>query len=147
MFLYLIFFKWVQFCLSMHFNKIICCQLFIDNYKQLQWFFIFWFLIICVSDILPKPSCHQIYNLFYSSDPSAVRLEPLLHEPFKFINPIKLPRYSKFPFGDGLPIHTGEHCANLSGKYSFKDILKCWVFRWNLSAIGDGLRSVSGVYS
>jgi len=59
-------------------------------------------------DQLAKPQCHQMYNLFYSSDPSAVRLEPLLNDKFKFIPPMKLPRYNKFPFGDGIPIHTGK---------------------------------------
>lgn len=65
---------------------------------------------------LAKPQCHQMYNLFYSSDPTAVRLEPLLNDKFKFIPPLKLPRYNKFPFGDGIPIHTGKK-QNLNSSY------------------------------
>lgn len=43
----------------------------------------------------------QVYNLFFPSDPSAVRLEPLLHDQFVQSPPITVPRYHKFPLGDG----------------------------------------------
>lgn len=59
-----------------------------------------------------RPACHQLYNLFHSHDPSAVRLEPLIHDGFKHISPIKVPRYSKFPLGYGETVHVVEtiHC-------------------------------------
>ena len=57
---------------------------------------------------LPRPSCHQIYNLFYPSDPSAVRLEPLVIDKLKQIAPMKVPRYQKFPLGDGQSVHVGK---------------------------------------
>ena len=69
------------------------------------------------TDVLLKPSCHQLYNLFYASQPSAMRVEPLIHDKFKHIPPISLPRYQKFPFGDGLPIFTGT-CTILSFSFS-----------------------------
>ena len=55
-----------------------------------------------------RPACHQVYNLFHSSDPMAIRLEPLVNESFKYVSPIKIARYSKFPLGDGEPVHVGQ---------------------------------------
>ncbi|XP_012945649.1 protein retinal degeneration B [Aplysia californica] len=55
-----------------------------------------------------RPACHQVYNLFHSNDPCAIRLEPLLHEGFLQVPPVGLCRYSKFPLGDGEPIHVVE---------------------------------------
>lgn len=57
---------------------------------------------------MPRPQCTQVYNLFYPSDPSAVRMEPLMNERFKFVHPSKVARYQKFPLGDGQSIHVGE---------------------------------------
>lgn len=54
-----------------------------------------------------RPACHQVYNLFHSSDPMAVRLEPLINDSFKYVPPVKVARYSKFPLGDGEPVHVG----------------------------------------
>ncbi|XP_064416989.1 membrane-associated phosphatidylinositol transfer protein 1 [Latimeria chalumnae] len=48
-----------------------------------------------------QPACHQIYNLFHSADPSASRLEPLLTKAFHTVPPFAVPRYQKFPLGDG----------------------------------------------
>ena len=55
-----------------------------------------------------RPACHQVYNLFHSSDPMAVRLEPLMNDSFKYLAPVKISRYSKFPLGDGEPVHVGQ---------------------------------------
>ncbi|XP_055861562.1 protein retinal degeneration B-like isoform X1 [Biomphalaria glabrata] len=55
-----------------------------------------------------RPSCHQVYNLFHSSDPTALRIEPLLHEGFASVPPQNVCRYSKFPLGDGEPVHVVE---------------------------------------
>ncbi|XP_067882442.1 membrane-associated phosphatidylinositol transfer protein 2-like [Heterodontus francisci] len=48
-----------------------------------------------------RPACQQIYNLFHPADPSAIRLEPLLAMDFHLIPPFIIPRYQKFPLGDG----------------------------------------------
>ncbi|XP_078515415.1 membrane-associated phosphatidylinositol transfer protein 1 isoform X1 [Lissotriton helveticus] len=48
-----------------------------------------------------RPACEQIYNLFHSADPCASRLEPLLAKKFHAISPFVVPRYQKFPLGDG----------------------------------------------
>jgi hypothetical protein len=37
-----------------------------------------------------------------------VRLEPLIQDKFKHILPMKVPRYQKFPLGDGQSIHFGQ---------------------------------------
>ncbi|XP_072518233.1 PITP-less RdgB-like protein [Salminus brasiliensis] len=47
------------------------------------------------------PACSQIFNLFYPSDPSASRLEPLLHPTLTQLPPFPVPRYQRYPLGDG----------------------------------------------
>ncbi|KAJ8256434.1 hypothetical protein COCON_G00185860 [Conger conger] len=47
-----------------------------------------------------RPACSQIFNLFYPSDPSASRLEPLLHPAFHKLPPFSVPRYQRYPLGD-----------------------------------------------
>ncbi|KAF3847562.1 hypothetical protein F7725_020590 [Dissostichus mawsoni] len=47
------------------------------------------------------PACSQIFNLFYPSDPSASRLEPLLQPLFHKLPPFAVPRYQRYPLGDG----------------------------------------------
>ncbi|XP_068609251.1 membrane-associated phosphatidylinositol transfer protein 2-like [Brachionichthys hirsutus] len=48
-----------------------------------------------------RPACQQVYNLFHPADPSASRLEPLLHKRFYLMPPFSVPRYQRFPLGDG----------------------------------------------
>ncbi|KAL2096122.1 hypothetical protein ACEWY4_008270 [Coilia grayii] len=48
-----------------------------------------------------RPACSQICNLFFPSDPSASRLEPLLHPNFHRLPPFSVPRYQRYPLGDG----------------------------------------------
>uniref|UniRef100_A0A8C6TFI2 Membrane-associated phosphatidylinositol transfer protein 3 n=1 Tax=Neogobius melanostomus TaxID=47308 RepID=A0A8C6TFI2_9GOBI len=48
-----------------------------------------------------RPACSQIFNLFYPSDPSASRLEPLLQSVFHRLPPFAVPRYQRYPLGDG----------------------------------------------
>ncbi|XP_058613920.1 PITP-less RdgB-like protein isoform X1 [Onychostoma macrolepis] len=48
-----------------------------------------------------QPACSQIFNLFYPSDPSASRLEPLLHPILTQLPPFPVPRYQRYPLGDG----------------------------------------------
>ncbi|XP_051541765.1 membrane-associated phosphatidylinositol transfer protein 2-like isoform X5 [Myxocyprinus asiaticus] len=47
------------------------------------------------------PACQQVYNLFHPADPSASRLEPLLEKRFHLLPPFSVPRYQRFPLGDG----------------------------------------------
>ncbi|XP_023198773.1 membrane-associated phosphatidylinositol transfer protein 2 isoform X4 [Xiphophorus maculatus] len=48
-----------------------------------------------------RPACQQVYNLFHPADPSASRLEPLLERKFHLLPPFSVPRYQRFPLGDG----------------------------------------------
>uniref|UniRef100_A0AAR2K241 DDHD domain-containing protein n=1 Tax=Pygocentrus nattereri TaxID=42514 RepID=A0AAR2K241_PYGNA len=48
-----------------------------------------------------RPACQQVYNLFHPADPSASRLEPLLEKKFHLLAPFSVPRYQRFPLGDG----------------------------------------------
>ncbi|XP_029547918.1 membrane-associated phosphatidylinositol transfer protein 2 isoform X3 [Salmo trutta] len=50
---------------------------------------------------LLRPACQQLYNLFHPADPSASRLEPLLEKRFHQLPPFCVPRYQRFPLGDG----------------------------------------------
>ena len=52
--------------------------------------------------------------MFYPSDPSAVRLEPLLQEKFRYVAPMKVARYEKFPLGDGQSVHVGKYIFPLN---------------------------------
>uniref|UniRef100_A0A8C6GTQ7 Phosphatidylinositol transfer protein, membrane-associated 2 n=1 Tax=Mus spicilegus TaxID=10103 RepID=A0A8C6GTQ7_MUSSI len=48
-----------------------------------------------------RPACQQVYNLFHPADPSASRLEPLLERRFHSLPPFSIPRYQRYPLGDG----------------------------------------------
>ncbi|XP_045152690.1 membrane-associated phosphatidylinositol transfer protein 2 isoform X1 [Echinops telfairi] len=48
-----------------------------------------------------RPACQQVYNLFHPADPSASRLEPLLERRFHALPPFGVPRYQRYPLGDG----------------------------------------------
>nr|XP_033777278.1 membrane-associated phosphatidylinositol transfer protein 3 isoform X2 [Geotrypetes seraphini]XP_033777279.1 membrane-associated phosphatidylinositol transfer protein 3 isoform X2 [Geotrypetes seraphini]XP_033777280.1 membrane-associated phosphatidylinositol transfer protein 3 isoform X2 [Geotrypetes seraphini] len=48
-----------------------------------------------------RPACSQVYSFFHSADPSASRLEPLLEKSFHLVPPFNVPRYQRFPLGDG----------------------------------------------
>lgn len=55
-----------------------------------------------------RPACEQIYNLFHAADPCASRLEPLLAKAFHAVPPLNVPRYQKYPLGDGTSSLLGE---------------------------------------
>ncbi|XP_041763782.1 protein retinal degeneration B isoform X1 [Anopheles merus] len=55
-----------------------------------------------------KPACTQLYNLFHPTDPTAARLEPLLSARFSMLPPLNVPRYAKYPLGNGQPCHLLE---------------------------------------
>lgn len=63
-----------------------------------------------------RPACEQIYNLFHAADPCASRLEPLLAPKFQAIAPLAVPRYQKFPLGDGSSLLLGMPPAKIKGR-------------------------------
>ncbi|KAG9329625.1 hypothetical protein JZ751_003452 [Albula glossodonta] len=65
--------------------------------------------VIPVLDVAQlRPACQQVYNLFHPADPSASRLEPLLEKKFHLLPPFSIPRYQRFPLGDGNSALLGE---------------------------------------
>uniref|UniRef100_A0A8C3GP41 Phosphatidylinositol transfer protein membrane associated 2 n=1 Tax=Cairina moschata TaxID=8855 RepID=A0A8C3GP41_CAIMO len=66
-----------------------------------------------------RPACQQVYNLFHPADPSASRLEPLLERKFYLLPPFNIPRYQRFPLGDGNSAVLGKslriHISSLKG--------------------------------
>uniref|UniRef100_A0A8C4GH50 DDHD domain-containing protein n=1 Tax=Dicentrarchus labrax TaxID=13489 RepID=A0A8C4GH50_DICLA len=62
-----------------------------------------------------RPACQQVYNLFHPADPSASRLEPLLERKFHLLPPFNVPRYQRFPLGDGNSALLGEPSALMFG--------------------------------
>ncbi|XP_055915001.1 protein retinal degeneration B isoform X2 [Eupeodes corollae] len=57
---------------------------------------------------LVRPNCLQVYNMFHPTDPIASRLEPLLSARFSMLSPVNVPRYAKYPLGNGQPLHLLE---------------------------------------
>ncbi|CAG0897738.1 unnamed protein product [Cyprideis torosa] len=66
-----------------------------------------------------RPFCQQVYNLFYPTDSLAVRLEPLISARFAALPPLAVPRYCKYPLGDGAPTHFVEYVQ--SNPFLFSD--------------------------
>ncbi|XP_064461362.1 protein retinal degeneration B-like isoform X2 [Ornithodoros turicata] len=58
---------------------------------------------------LPRPQCSQVHNLFHPTDPLAARVEPLISARFSQLPPVNVPRYQKYPLGDGQPLHLLEY--------------------------------------
>ncbi|XP_076263380.1 retinal degeneration B isoform X4 [Rhynchophorus ferrugineus] len=54
---------------------------------------------------ITRPCCLQVYNLFHPTDPVASRLEPLISARFSILPPVNVPRYAKYPLGNGQPYH------------------------------------------
>ncbi|CAD5120699.1 DgyrCDS9263 [Dimorphilus gyrociliatus] len=81
---------------------------------------------LCKTDerqnVIPKPSCQQIYNIFYATDPCACRLEPLISEKFRLISPINVSRFQNFPRGNGQSVHVAEAIQNHMGLFSETEI-------------------------
>lgn len=55
-----------------------------------------------------RPACSQVYSFFHCADPSASRLEPLLEPKFHLVPPVSVPRYQRFPLGDGQSLLLGR---------------------------------------
>ncbi|XP_068889227.1 membrane-associated phosphatidylinositol transfer protein 3 isoform X2 [Aphelocoma coerulescens] len=64
-----------------------------------------------------RPACSQVYSFFHSADPSACRLEPLLEKRFHLLPPFSVPRYQRYPLGDGRSHQLGDALHNHSGLF------------------------------
>uniref|UniRef100_A0A674A9Y3 Phosphatidylinositol transfer protein membrane associated 2 n=1 Tax=Salmo trutta TaxID=8032 RepID=A0A674A9Y3_SALTR len=78
---------------------------------------------------LLRPACQQLYNLFHPADPSASRLEPLLEKRFHQLPPFCVPRYQRFPLGDGHSALLGED-RYTHQKYLFISLLQKQALDW-----------------
>lgn len=69
-----------------------------------------------------KPHCAQVYNLFHPTDPIASRMEPLLSARFSMLPPVNVPRYAKYPLGNGQPYHLCEYkvYSCMHGQWNFE---------------------------
>uniref|UniRef100_A0A8B9GAT4 Membrane-associated phosphatidylinositol transfer protein 3 n=1 Tax=Amazona collaria TaxID=241587 RepID=A0A8B9GAT4_9PSIT len=64
-----------------------------------------------------RPACSQVYSFFHSADPSACRLEPLLEKRFHLLPPFSIPRYQRYPLGDGRSHQLGDAVHNHSALF------------------------------
>ncbi|XP_072210016.1 membrane-associated phosphatidylinositol transfer protein 3 isoform X4 [Excalfactoria chinensis] len=64
-----------------------------------------------------RPACNQVYSFFHSADPSACRLEPLLEKRFHLLPPFGVPRYQRYPLGDGRSHQLGDAIQNYSALF------------------------------
>lgn len=76
------------------------------------------------------PACSQIFNLFYPSDPSASRLEPLLQPLFHKLPPFAVPRYQRYPLGDGRSLLIGRTGRNQFSSMEWCEGSFSWIFHW-----------------
>ncbi|KAH1011851.1 hypothetical protein HUJ04_001131 [Dendroctonus ponderosae] len=60
------------------------------------------------SGSINRPACLQVYNMFHPTDPVASRLEPLISARFSILPPMNVPRYAKYPLGNGQSYHLLE---------------------------------------
>ncbi|VDN26019.1 unnamed protein product, partial [Cylicostephanus goldi] len=88
------------------------------------------------TDIEALESC-QLFNLYYSLDPCGSRLEPVLNPNLSIMQPANVPRYQRYPLGDGHQLYFDssvdlthlwgnkrmDHIANLSPNHRANDVL------------------------
>jgi len=63
---------------------------------------------------LQKPKCRQIFNIFYSSNPSCSRIEPIIDSRFVKIPSVKVPNYRFFPYGVDQSTYLGDTLVNFT---------------------------------
>uniref|UniRef100_A0AAQ6A3M2 DDHD domain-containing protein n=1 Tax=Amphiprion ocellaris TaxID=80972 RepID=A0AAQ6A3M2_AMPOC len=81
------------------------------------------------------PACQQVYNLFHPADPSASRLEPLLDKRFHLLPPFSIPRYQRFPLGDGHSALLAKLPFYLSSLYIDELVLDAVTVLFSLTAL------------
>jgi hypothetical protein len=74
--------------------------------------------------------CNQLFNLFYSLDSCGARLEPVLNSQLSVLPAVNVPRYQRFPLGDGRHLLFDQaatlcNCATLWGPRRVDHLLYC----------------------
>lgn len=112
---------------SSHHTSWDLCQIMKCFIKERQFLLPVSSLIALLAVAQLRPACQQVYNLFHPADPSACRLEPLLERKFHLLPPFNVPRYQRFPLGDGNSALLGEYSAPTISKrlihISLRDML------------------------
>uniref|UniRef100_A0A8B9KPW2 Phosphatidylinositol transfer protein membrane associated 2 n=1 Tax=Astyanax mexicanus TaxID=7994 RepID=A0A8B9KPW2_ASTMX len=96
-----------------------------------------------------RPACQQVYNLFHPADPSASRLEPLLEKKFHLLPPFNVPRYQRFPLGDGNSALLGKLIQTPQNSYSnfYKQrITVCLMVSPCFGSLADIVHTHGGVF-
>ncbi|WKX98484.1 hypothetical protein Q1695_013847 [Nippostrongylus brasiliensis] len=77
-------------------------------------------------DIEPFDLC-QVFNLYYSLDPCGARLEPVLNQHLSLLQPANVPRYQRYPLGDGRPLYfdSSVDLTRLWGSKRIDHVLYC----------------------
>lgn len=68
---------------------------------------------------ISRPFCHQVYNMFHPTDPVASRLEPLISARFSILPPMNVPRYAKYPLGNGQSYHLRKFFYKVSAWFNY----------------------------
>ena len=92
--------------------------------------------------IVVRPCCGQLYNLFHACDPNASRIEPLIQSEFSQIPPCCIPRYSQFPLGDGESTLLGKIIIELIFENEFVFIVE-YVHQHSKLFLNNNTRSSS----
>lgn len=90
-------------------NGMCLCTVCVMFYSLISLLSVKYFSCIIFSAPIPRPTVQQVYNLFHPTDPVAARIEPLLSARFSMLPPINIPRYQKYPLGNGQPYHLCKH--------------------------------------
>uniref|UniRef100_A0A1I7XSK6 DDHD domain-containing protein n=1 Tax=Heterorhabditis bacteriophora TaxID=37862 RepID=A0A1I7XSK6_HETBA len=77
-------------------------------------------------DIDGLESC-QLFNLYYPLDPCGSRLEPVLNTQLNILPPANVPKYQRYPLGDGrsLQFDTSVNTSHLWGGKRMDHLLYC----------------------
>ncbi|CAJ0579026.1 unnamed protein product, partial [Mesorhabditis spiculigera] len=69
----------------------------------------------------------QVYNLYYSLDPCGARLEPVLNQHLSILPAANIPRYQRYPLGDGksLRYDSSVDITTLWGSKRMDHVLYC----------------------
>ncbi|CAJ0941429.1 unnamed protein product, partial [Mesorhabditis belari] len=69
----------------------------------------------------------QVFNLYYPLDPCGARLEPVLNSHLSILPPANIPRYQRYPLGDGRSLHydTSIDTTTLWGSKRIDHLLYC----------------------
>ncbi|CAD6185676.1 unnamed protein product [Caenorhabditis auriculariae] len=77
-------------------------------------------------EVDPLEAC-QLFNLYYPLDPCGARIEPVLNAQLTVVPPYNVPKYQRYPLGDGKPLkfESFVDTTNLWGSKRIDHLLYC----------------------